>query len=64
MIFLIARCDEHYVCAPEEMPEECQKVAEMEGVERAACDYVAGMTDYYALESFSRFFIPSAWHVK
>ncbi len=55
---------EHYVCAPEEMPEECQKVAEMEGVERAACDYVAGMTDYYALESFSRFFIPSAWHVK
>lgn len=55
---------EHYVCAPEEMPEECRMVAEAEGVERAACDYVAGMTDYYALECFSNFFIPSAWHVK
>ena len=55
---------EHYVCAPEEMPEECRMVAETEGVERAACDYVAGMTDSYALERFSEFFIPSAWTVK
>ena len=55
---------EHYVCAPEELPPEYLKVAESEGVERAVCDYVSGMTDSYAMEKFAEFFIPSAWSVK
>lgn len=55
---------EHYVCAPEELPPEYRRVADTEGIERAACDYVAGMTDSYVMDKYAEFFIPSAWTVK
>ena len=29
-----------------------------------ACDYIAGMTDKYAVECYSNAFIPMAWSVK
>ena len=35
-----------------------------EGDERAVCDYIAGMTDIYAVERYSDAFIPKAWSVK
>ncbi|MCD8375135.1 MAG: hypothetical protein LUC20_08620 [Oscillospiraceae bacterium] len=28
------------------------------------CDYVAGMTDSYAMETYGRLFIPMSWTVK
>jgi len=55
---------EHYVLAPEELPPEYRAVADAEGVERAVCDYVSGMTDSYAMDQYAEFFIPSAWTVK
>ena len=36
----------------------------MEGEERAVCDYIAGMTDKYAVEQFGDIAIPKAWTVK
>lgn len=51
-----------YFCQnPEELPGEFETIAETEGVERAVCDYIAGMTDGYAIETFSRIFIPLGW---
>ncbi len=32
-----------------------------EGKERAALDYIAGMTDTYAAEQFGELFIPKGW---
>ena len=29
----------------------------------AACDYVAGMTDHYAVECYKSLFIPKAWNL-
>lgn len=55
---------EHYVCAPEGLPPEYRAVADTEGIERAVCDYVAGMTDSYVMDKYAEFFIPSAWTVK
>lgn len=55
---------EHYVCSPEELPPEYRRVADNEGVERAVCDYVSGMTDSYVMEKYAQFFIPTAWTVK
>ena len=40
---------------PGETPRAC---AEREGVSRAVCDYVAGMTDNYAVRRFEELFIP------
>lgn len=37
------------------MPPELQLIAEREGRERAACDYVSGMTDGYAMENTARY---------
>lgn len=46
---------------PEELPNEYIKIAWKEGAERAACDYIAGMTDGYAVKTFSNYFIPGSW---
>ncbi len=44
-----------------ELPNEFISIAWKDGVERAAADYIAGMTDGYALKVFSQYFIPSGW---
>jgi dGTPase len=45
-----------YVARPELMPERFQERATIDGPERAAGDYLAGMTDRYADREFSRLF--------
>ena len=55
---------EYYCKDPDRLPDEFQDIREREGVERAVCDYVAGMTDKYALEKFGEAFIPMSWSVK
>ena len=55
---------EYYVHNAEKLPEEFRRIADDDGLERAVCDYVAGMTDGYAMEVYGRIFIPEAWSVK
>ena len=55
---------EHYRARPEQLPEDFQSVLAEEGPERAACDYIAGMTDPFAVQEFERLFVPGAWTVK
>ncbi len=43
-----------FVAAPERLPPEWRAWADEMGRERAVCDYVAGMTDRYALEERGR----------
>lgn len=31
--------------------------------ERSVCDYIAGMTDQYAISKFQEFFLPDSWRV-
>ncbi len=45
------------------LPEENKKTADEEGIERAVCDYISGMTDHFATEKFRELFIPGAWHL-
>ncbi len=45
------------------MPELYIELAEHYGPERAVCDYLSGMSDSYAIDTFSEIFIPSAWKV-
>lgn len=54
----------YYVAHPDELPADFQDIRARDGVERAACDYIAGMTDSYAVEKFEALFIPRAWTVK
>ena len=49
---------------PDELPNEYIEIAWRDGAERAACDYIAGMTDSYALKVFAHYFIPMGWSEK
>ena len=51
-----------YLLSPGRLPEEMDFIIREEGVQRAVCDYIAGMTDQYAVELFRRVFIPEPWN--
>ena len=55
---------EHYIHKPDALPDDYKAIAEADGLERAVCDYVAGMTDSFAMEVYGSIFIPLAWTVK
>ena len=43
------------------MPEDYGRVTTEEGPERAACDYISGMSDRYAIKVYESLFIPRPW---
>ena len=61
---MLSRMFEYYVTHPEAMPEDFQPQLSFEGIERTVCDYIAGMTDNYAVDKFTEIFIPTGWHVR
>lgn len=54
----------YYANNPEKLPCDYAAIAEREGLERAVCDYVSGMTDSYAIHVFENLFIPGSWQVR
>jgi len=54
----------HYIKNPSLLPGEYKAIAERDGLDRAVCDYVSGMTDKYAMYQYSSIFIPTAWQVR
>ncbi len=55
---------EYYVNHPEALPEDFQPQLSFDGMERTVCDYIAGMTDNYAVDKYTEIFIPTGWHVR
>lgn len=47
---------------PELMPDMYVRIAREDSPEQAACDYIAGMTDRYAVKVFNDLYIPKGWH--
>lgn len=45
----------------DDLPPDYMQIAMAEGAERAACDYVAGMTDRFAVDTFAALYIPRGW---
>ena len=52
----------YYIGHIDEMPEEYINIAQSDGEERAVCDYIAGMSDTYALKIFNKLFVPMFWY--
>ena len=61
---MLQRMFGYYVNHPEVMPEDFQPQLSFEGIERTVCDYIAGMTDNYAVDKYTEIFIPMGWHVR
>ena len=55
---------EYYLRHPDALPEDFQPQITFEGMARTVCDYIAGMTDKYAMYKYSELFIPTAWQVR
>ena len=51
----------YYKKHPEELPMQYYQHVEQDGVERCVCDYISGMTDRYAVDTYASLFIPSGW---
>ena len=61
---MLGRLYEYYFAHPEAIPEDFQPQLSFDGMERTVCDYIAGMTDNYAIDKYSALFIPVGWHIR
>lgn len=50
-----------YLNNPHKLPKEYSVICNEEGIERAVTDYIAGMTDHFAIITYSDIFIPKSW---
>ena len=60
-VAMLEKIYEHYINHPEELPYPYSSVAEKESVDRAVCDYIAGMSDNYSLKVFNQLYVPKFW---
>ncbi|MCI8622848.1 MAG: deoxyguanosinetriphosphate triphosphohydrolase [Provencibacterium sp.] len=60
---IVKRLFEYFLRQPGELPEEYRRICEEEGAARAACDYISGMSDRYAVSVFESLFIPRSWGI-
>lgn len=60
---MIKNLYEYYICHMDKLPEKyLQRISEGKSTkEQNVCDFIAGMTDAYAVKMFQEFFIPESW---
>lgn len=51
----------YFIDHPEKLPTDLKAIADIYGIEEAAKDYVAGMTDRFALSTYTDLFVPRGW---
>ena len=61
---IIQELYKYYLSHPEKLPEDFRPQLDLEGMPRVVCDYVAGMTDKYAVYKFEEIFVPTAWSIR
>lgn len=52
---------EYFLKHPDKLPEDLLALVEIDGLHVAVKDYIAGMTDRYALNLYGDLFVPKAW---
>lgn len=53
----------YFLSNPEKLPPLYKNILEEEGLERAVCDYIAGMSDNFAINYYEELVIPKSWSV-
>ena len=61
---MLQKLFEYYIHHPEALPEDFQPQLSFDGMERTVCDYIAGMTDNYAVNKFTEIFVPTGWNIR
>lgn len=64
-INMIKNLYEYYTKHIDAIPKEFYRMLKEKGAsdERIICDYIAGMTDTYAVKKFQEFFVPESWKI-
>ncbi len=60
---LIVRLYSYLIKHIDELPKEYLLIAERFDNDRAVCDYIAGMSDDYAIRMYEKLFVPRCWDV-
>lgn len=55
---------EYYIAHPNALPDDFHPQLSFDGMERTVCDYIAGMTDNYAINKYTGIFVPSGWNIR
>lgn len=59
--YVVHKLFEYFLAQPERLPPEYLARSEKWGIETTIVDYVAGLTDGYAIHLFESLFIPTKW---
>ena len=60
----LGRIFDYYQNNPDKMSDDYRKIISTDGVRKAVCDYVSGMTDKYAVSKYGDLFVPIGWKVR
>ena len=58
---VISSLYDYFIKNIDQLPEDMKEIAERDGENEAVKDYVAGMTDPFALAVYTDLFVPKAW---
>lgn len=58
---VISSLYEYFIGNIDKLPDDMRAIAERDGKNEAVKDYVAGMTDRYALATYTELFVPKGW---
>ena len=61
---MLCRLFDYYYHNPQQLPADFQPQMSFDGLERTVCDYIAGMTDNYAVDKFTQIFVPAGWQIR
>ncbi len=61
--YIIKELYMHFIDNPDDIPDEMKIKLANENIHRIVCDYIAGMTDRYALNRYKSIFLPLAWQI-
>ena len=59
--FMLEQMYNYYAKNYDFLLPEYENIINGEGVERAVCDYIAGMTDRYSISEYCKIFVPNTW---
>lgn len=58
---VVCRLFDYYINNPDKLPNDYAKLKGKYQEEQLVCDYIAGMTDRYAIDQYTKLFIPTQW---
>lgn len=56
--FVISSLYNYFKTNPDKLPQYLRLIAKNDGIDRVVCDYIAGMTDQFAISLFKDLFLP------